>query len=227
MAIELFNSTLFSDANLQGYWRLESDCSDSGPNGYNLTEVSTPGHATGMFGNGLDCEASTPSYASLADASCANLEISGSQTWGFWFKPESIGIFHAPMDKGGAANAHGILILNTNYPYFQLTGLTTNPNVTHTTAVSAGTWYFICGVYDSANSKLKIWVNDTKVEVTASGTASDTNGVFYLGQDSGGTDCDGIIDDAFIFNRALTDAEVTARYNGTDALVSGTFLAFL
>jgi hypothetical protein len=48
--------------------------------------------------------------------------------------------------------------------------------------MQTGKWYFVVGVYDSANTKLKVWVNGIKKEATASGSASDTNGPFRIGQ---------------------------------------------
>ena len=72
------------------------------------------------------------------------------------------------------------------------------------------------GIYDSANTKLKVWLNDVKTEVTASGsTSSAGTEAFSLGRAGAyaGDYFDGIIDDAFVFNRALTDAEVLSLYN--------------
>ena len=34
---EIYTNHLYSDASLQGYWRLEDNGNDSSPNGYNLT----------------------------------------------------------------------------------------------------------------------------------------------------------------------------------------------
>ena len=119
----------------------------------------------------------------------------------------------------GLTNFKGFYFDSSDYtPRFALTGLTTTLNIKSSTGtISTGTWYFLCGVYDSANSKLKIFVNGTKTEATASGSAVLSAGEFCIGRWGAYTtlNFDGIIDDAFIFNRALTDAEVTKLYTTT------------
>ena len=85
---EINANWLLNDANLQGYWRLESDGSDESSNGYDLTN-SGASFVTGKFGNGVDLELTESDYLYIVDASCPNLEISGSQTWSAWVKAES------------------------------------------------------------------------------------------------------------------------------------------
>ena len=67
---------------------------------------------------------------------------------------------------------------------------------------------FYCRVYDSANSKLKVWVNGIKKEVTASGSSTDTDGVFYAGRNNGGSYYGGLIQNAGVLSVALTDNQV-------------------
>lgn len=217
-AVELGSTPLFSDANLQGYWKLEANGNDSGPNGYNLSGVNTPTFVTGKFGNGTDLESGSTQYFEIADASCANLEISGSQTWGAWVKPETETGLKGILCKG---NSKRLWVNNSVYT-FDLSGLTTNSAVTSSVSPVSGSWDFVVGVYDSANSKLKIFVNGTKTEVTSSGSATDTNSLFHIGnQVAHNIPYDGIVDDAFVFNRALTDSEVSNLYTGNFS--SGSF----
>jgi len=219
--MELKGTALLADANLQAYYRLEADGTDDSPNGYDLTEVNTPTYVAGKFGNGADLELSSSQYLSIAAGSEVNIDITGSQSWGCWIKPESLtqqGHIMGYCDVG-LTNFKGFYFDSSDYtPRFALTGLTTTLNIKSSTGtISTGTWYFLCGVYDSANSKLKIFVNGTKTEATASGSAVLSAGEFCIGRWGAYTtlNFDGIIDDAFIFNRALTDAEVTKLYTTT------------
>jgi hypothetical protein len=222
-AQELYATSLATDSSLQGYWRLEADGTDSSVNGYTLTGTD-PAFVAGKFGNGGDFELGSSQYLQRADADCANLEIAGSQTWGCWIKPETVvtATRLTAMSKRDTSNTGKYLrISSTQNVQFGLTGLTTNAVVTSSGTVSTGTWYFLCGIYDSINTKLKIYIDTTKTEVTASGSATDSDANFAIGAEKSGVGdaaayfFDGIIDDAFVFNRALSDAEVLALYNGT------------
>ncbi len=217
---ELNSLSLLNDANLRGYWRLESNFTDSGPSGYNLTGVNTPTDVAGKFGNGKDFEASSSQRAGIADASCPNLEISGSQTWMCWVKPEALTSYQSPMSKNdsGNTNPHRFLVSDDagGVVYFDMSGLTTNTQVNSgALTIKNGVWSHLVGVYDSAASKLRIYVNGALGgELTASGSAADSNGDFVIGGDgaTGIRYFDGIVDDAAIFNRALTHAEILSIY---------------
>ena len=215
---ELHTLPLFSDANLQGYWRLE-DATDSSDNSYDLTNNNAATFVTGKFGDGVDLESGSSQYLSIADASCANLEISGSQTWGAWIKAESLGNNAFILGKhNNGSHGKDLRLFTDNKVDITFQGLSTTIQLKSDVVLEAGKWYFVCGIYDSANSKIKIWVNGTKKEAIASGSTTDANAPFFIGatnQDTGSTPgffFDGIIDDAFVFDRALTDEEVQSIY---------------
>ena len=218
-AYELGVQALSSDGNLQGYWKLENT-SDSGPNGYTLTNVGSTSFSSAKFNNGAILDGSTK-YLTIADASCPNLEISGSQTWMCWFYPKAIGVPHQIMSKRKLSNssAYRLISLNNDNSFnFNISGLTTNTEAKSTMTPTVNTWHHIVGVYDSANSKLKIFVNGVKTEFTASGSGTDTNAPFDIGAVhlGGGDTASGFsnsnIDDVAIFNRALSDTEVLDLY---------------
>lgn len=224
MANELFYTPFINDTSLKGYWRLESDFHDSSASGYDLTGNNTPTDVTGYFGNGKQFASASSESATIASASCADLEIAGSQTWMCWYKKTS-GTDHAILGKSDSTptKLKRIYSNNLNNVSFTLTGLTTNTSVTSSNAIANGAWSFICGIYDSTNSLLKIWIDGTKTEVTASGSATATGGQFALARDGDYSNyANGIIDEVAIFNRALSDDEVTRYYNGT--LVSMGFI---
>ena len=215
---EINTNYLLNDANLQGYWRLESDGTDSSGNSYTLTTSAAPDYVAAKFGNGGDFEYSSHEYLSIANASCANLEISGSQTWSVWVKPESLVGNSNIMCKRGAGTFKRMYLDGSYRPKFDLQGLTGDDQVESDTPVVAGNWYHIVGVYNSSATTHSIFVNGVKMkEVTASGSATDTDGDFAVGKDTTYADSynfDGIIDDAAIWDRALTDAEVLGLYAG-------------
>lgn len=225
--MELYTSSLYSDANLQGYWRLENNFTDETANNNDLTNRNSTAFATAKFGSGADFESGSLQYADIAHASQTNLNGTGSKTISCWFKPESIGVNHVLVSKDNAvAEGYLLYITSGNNPRFIGRGLTTNTLVTSTETVSAGSWYHVVGVYDSSGSKLKIFVNGVKTEVTASGTTAASSVPFAIGaREKGGTQdlhADGILDDVAFFDRALTDTEVNSLY--IDGTKSGLLL---
>lgn len=222
-------TSLKADSNLKGYWRLESNYTDSSASAYTLTGNNTPTDVTGKWGNAKQFASASSQSATIASASAPNLEISGSQTWSCWYKKTS-GTDHPIMSKSDATptNLKRIYSDSSNKIVFTLTGISTN--VTSSNAIADGVWSHICGVYDTTNTKLKIWVDGVKTEVTATGTANATGGQFALGRDGDyASYANGVIDDAAIFDRALTDEEVQILYNNelfTDSVTAGSSVAY-
>lgn len=190
-------------------YHLQNSGKDSSANAYNLSATNSPVYATGKIGNGIDLEASSSQYMSVADASCPNLEISGSQTFSFWFKPESIALMNL-IGKNGATNRHQLYLssggkVNSNFSGLSIAGLE------HTTVLSAGTIYRIVFRYNGSTTA--IWINDTKESLAVTGTANDTNAPFYIGRGNSGAYGDGIFDEIRVTSSALSDDWITTEYN--------------
>ena len=209
---EIASTRFAGDANLVGYWRMESNGNDSSANGYNLTFAGSPSYVAGKFGNAIDLEVSTANqFFSIANASCANLEITGSQTWGAWVNLESLGVNNLLMAKNsGGAHIKQMYINTSNNLVFQMTGLS-DVSVTGTVALTSGVWHQVIGRYNG--SAIEVFLNGVKIGSDAStGSAGDTDGVFYIGSNAGSSGFDGLVDDAFVFDRALTDDEIYSLY---------------
>lgn len=222
--------SLSSDANLQGYWRFESNYTDSSSNGYTLTGNNSPTDVTGKFNNGKQFASASSQSASIANASCANLEITGSQTWSCWFKKTS-GTSQAILSKSnsGATVLRRLYVEATSKISFAITPI---GQVDSSNTIADGVWSHICGVYDSAASKLKIFVDGVKTEVAGSGSGTASTGDFAVAKDGSNSTpsyANGIVDDVAVFNRALTDAEVLVLYNNelvSSGVTSGSSIAY-
>lgn len=204
---------------IEGLWNLKESSGnaiDLSDNGYDLTDNNTVGSSQdGLMSRARDFELSNSEYLDIPDASCPNLEISGSQTWFAYAKLESIAPFMRVMARRNATTGKTkSLHFVSGQAAFRLEGLITNDLIVHDAISPVDKWYFICGIYDSANSKLKIWVNGIKKEVTATGSASDTNADFAIGADFSNVGdtpqyfFDGLIQNACILSVALTDNQV-------------------
>ena len=167
----------------------------------------------------LQLVSSSSQYASIADASCPNLEILGSQTWECWFKPESFPSSTGTQRLMGKvdnlfSNPHAINYDTNNTIRFELSGLSTNTNISTNTTFDTSIWNHIGAVYDGSN--LKIYVNgELENSAPASGSAVDTNNNFAIGRagEYVGQYYDGLIRNVRIWNVARTQAQIRADMN--------------
>jgi len=229
-----------TDGQIEGLWNLNEasgNAIDLSSNGYDLTETSgTIANSSDglMDGGARDFELGDTEY--FTDTA-ANTLITGDQTWFAWIKPESLpGDMRIFGHSDSTPTNHGSIRVNSsNGVSFQLVGLTTNSSVSSDVILETGKWYFVCGVYDSGATKLKIWVNGIKVEVTASGshTVSGTQSLsigrmgLYNSQYY-----DGLVNNSGVLSVALNDDQVKAlwahttyrgtkiRRNSTNGLIS-------
>lgn len=214
------------DGDIEGLWPLNEtsgNAVDLSSNAYNLTDTAAVGSSLdGLMAKARDYESGSTQYHTIADASCPNLEIAGSQTWFGFIKPESVST-NVILGKGKntVGAFHQINIDSSSKASFLLSGLSTTPNIVSDVILQVGKWYMIVGVYDSANSKIKIWVNGIKKEATATGTATDTNSSFAIGCNfNGGGDTassfyDGLLQNACVLSVALTDNQVNRLFAAT------------
>lgn len=206
---------LMLGANLQALYHLNGNVNDSSVNGYNLTNNGSTAD-TGKFGSGGRKYVSASShYDTIADASCANLEISGSQTWIAWlnFTTHSSQSYPVAKAPSGAASAHGIRSDAAGTITAVFSGLTPD-NVTSDATITDGRWHFVCVIYDSSAGLLKVWIDGVKKEVSASGSATDTNGDFSIGRLGADNSnyLNGMADEVAVYNKAWSDKEVRDYY---------------
>jgi len=202
-----------ADGDIEGLWPLNEasgNALDLSSNGYDLTDTNTVlSSDDGLMAKARDFELDTSEYFTIADGDCPNLEILGSQTWFCWVKAETVAALMNPMLKEAGGVLHRLHIEDTGFVQFFLSGLTTNAYVNSDIIIKAGKWYMLVGVYDSVEEKIKIWINGVKKEVASSGSATDTDGDFFIGTNLAHNRCfDGLIQNAGVLSVALTDDQV-------------------
>jgi hypothetical protein len=151
----------------QAVYHLNANGNDSSSNGYTATGTD-PNYTTAKFGNGGDFDLSNSEYLEVANASCPNLNMTGSQSWSAWVKtPSSFSGTPRIIAKviGSDSNARRDLYLGyidgIRYPVFMVGGFGVVSYVQSAISLSTDTWYKITGIYDSSTNELKIWVNVT------------------------------------------------------------------
>lgn len=216
-----------SDANLVSLWLFE----DSGnlgkdyKNANNLTNTGVDFSTDAMQGGGSgDFERSQSDRLSITDASQSGLDITGSHSIGCWFKPESTGMTQKLVTKyltTGNQRSYQIGPSTTNSIDVILSSAGTATDgvaVTPNDVISAGVWVHIAYVYNGTD--IRIYIDGSLASNGASNPATYSSGVFngtaefrIGGQDGSTSWADGLIDEVFVFNRALSADEIADIYN--------------
>jgi len=207
---ELYNTPLYTDANLVSYYRLEGNGSDQ-KSAHNGTPSNvTFGTSYGKFGQGGSFNGSNSSIALANSMGLSNTAL----TLTGWVKPNSFGSpTYGRLISLGNSTDNLIIDMNTGgniqANYYKGSNIMT----INTSGYSTGQWYFVAYVQNGNNQYL--YVNGTLVgsSWTTLPTASPWTSN-YIGWDGGGAYLNGSVDDAAIFSRALTATEVSELYTG-------------
>ena len=216
--------TSYLSNGLVGYWKMEeagdATRADSSGNGNTLTEstADTVAQAAGKFGYAGDFELADTEYMTAADST--SLSVTGSLTLAAWINPEtvSVGTYNI-LAKWDGSNESYRLMQNADEIRIELDA-SGNYVETSSSNLAAGTWYHVVGVFDATSATAKVFINGLEATSSTTGTipssTGDDVGVFHLGaEDSTGGATgyyDGIIDEARVYNRALSPAEVQKLY---------------
>jgi hypothetical protein len=151
-------------------------------------------------------EAPSNAQQDLATAGSIDAWVLFNQT------PQSANRIMEVVSRGDFGRDFDILAQPDNKFYFFIAN---GQNVPSTTTIQAGVWYHVAGTWDAAG--LKIYVNGVleNTNPTPNITRNPTDVKLFIGGGAlfGGRTLVGLVDEAEIFNRALTLAEVQALYN--------------
>lgn len=221
--MEIYSSFLSSDANLQGYYRLESNLKDSSTKGRTLTAVNTLTYVDYKYGKGYSQNNNKINYLKVNNT----MRITGgAMSMGCWF---------TDVGTSNDANDHGILcqadattsktrfgIKRTNgYLCFSRDGFggggTSGAiNLDWDTYVNTTKKTFLVLTYDGTN--VRAYVDAVlRGTVAASGNGNGWTGSvngFFVGMFEGWTgedttyNANGIYDEPFILNKTLSLGEI-------------------
>jgi hypothetical protein len=187
-----------------------------------LTDTNTVGtSATAISVASADLENST--HEQLECEHNANVSPSGAFTFGAWVRAESLGATAGIGGKnvpGGDLRSWNLTAVS-GVPRFSVAQSgTSSPSafVDSSITMSTATWYFVAGVFDPDNNLLTVYVNGTvnTAAVAFDSVFNNTTVIFTLGRGSSttnGTRWDGLMDEAFLYSRALTTAELDWYFN--------------
>jgi hypothetical protein len=204
---------------LVGYWPFNGgDISgnsvlDRSGQGNNGTMSGGPLKVIGKIGQALNLDGQND-MATIADH--ASLDMTSAVTVSTWFYPRDLsGGWHVIAAKGisGTNSNYGLWYTGG---YFSIT-FWNGTWINHATnqTYSAGQWYHLVGIIDSANDNVRLYVNgqldiDSQTETT---NMVANNDPLYITVNYGGAWANGVIDETRVYNRALSADEVKALYN--------------
>lgn len=227
---EIVKTSLYEDANLQAYYRMDSGAltTDSSGNSRTLTNNNTVGESSsGKFGYAADAGTSNSTkYFNIED----NLDIDGGAcSMSIWVKLNTevaSGSYYEFLMQSSANNKVYNRIYYTNsggtYSLHFIRGRIGVVDVDATvniTALGTSVWHHIVYTYDTTNIRGYLDGSSivTPTAASGNGTNASTTDRFLIGTykfgDGGAFNLNNALwDDVGIFNKALTDAEVVSLY---------------
>lgn len=218
------------DHGLVGYWAFDDNggiiARDSSGSGYNGTLVNSPIWTSGCrlnyclnFSNDPQ---SNSRYVNLGNI----LDFAGNAPYTFsaWISPTTSApptwerIFNSEQWTGSIRDGYSLIQNKTSgvictERFLNNGGTQTSVTRCSAVAASAGVWNHVAAVYDGKT--LKVYLNGiASSSISATFGLAENAGNLNIGRFSpGGGYFDGLIDDARIYNRALSDAEIKALYS--------------
>lgn len=215
------------------YWKLDEasgNRADSSANAVTLTDTNTVTSAAGIKGNAAQFTAANSEDLSAADP--AVLSNGSKVSWSFWANPNTTTVNRTAIGKWtfqtdgeyviqtGAATATDL----TMYIATSATDNGTGCRMDFASAFADNTLAHYIVIFDGTqtgdSNRLKVYKNGSALTLAVGAgavPASILNGgaTFYLGRFGGSLTryWDGLIDEAGIWNRVLTAAEISYLYN--------------
>ena len=213
-----------SITSLQGAWLMNgtagnsvADISTVNTNTLLDTNANVAGTA-GQFDNARFFDGATD-FLEITNGAQVGLNLNGLNfSLGFWHRTQNTGNNNRTfVSKAGVGGSQGYYVNRTDTNNFLRLRLDAT-NGDSATALFINTAQHVTVVYDSANAKVFHYfdgVSDASVAMTAAPT--DTTDNFRFGENAS-SQPDGWIDEAFLFTRVLTTAEI--RSLASDGLTS-------
>jgi len=212
------------NAGLVSYYRLDGTTGDviDELGLYNGTNNGATRNIAGKINKSFDFELDDADDVDLGHAT--NLEMTGDMSVSGWFKAESMtSIGHPLISNHRYSNfgwALGVYDKKPTFFGYAEPGINTM-NAIGEADLNTLTWYHLVGRINA--SHISVWVNGVEnASVATGGNYFDSStDKTYIGDTTvhGGWDnFDGLIDEIGVWNRSITDAEISDLYNSGDGM---------
>jgi hypothetical protein len=217
--------TVPPSSGLVAYYPFDGSARDASLYQNHAREHGTITYAAGLAGQAASFNG-TDAYIEAHDATWLHFGT-GSFTVAAWVKTNGAstapivdkgaptltaeGAFHALVSTGAARLAIQSVASGGDYK-----------DVRSTSRIDDGAWHHVVAIRDATNQQLKLYVDGAQAATPAADTGIgniDSARALLIGGDAGGTRFKGLIDEVYLYNRAVSAAEVSALYTscGTPA----------
>lgn len=225
------------DTDLQAYYTFEETIGDLLNHSLSVDSVGVNGEGvntglvgqtnTGIIGNAYDYTGGKTTLGTILSTFNEPLSATAKWTMILWLNPTTHAANDIVFDNQNASSSFaGMRLRFQSSGAFTLVGSTDggqsvfNSGVTSLT-FGTGSWQMLAITFDFSlgSDNLKLSINDGTKEASNTGilgTGEDPGFNLTLGEAALGNDepYDGLMDEVSIWKRVLTDAEITALYNG-------------
>ncbi|MFZ1618526.1 MAG: LamG domain-containing protein [Flavobacteriales bacterium] len=219
-----------TDTSLKGYWSFNGQ-DMSGTTAYDRSGAGNTGTLTngptqtiGKLGQGLSFDG-TDDYVDVGDMS--SIEGQSRVTFSAWIKPASLVNQYQSIFSKRVSNSDELSLItggagvgDTAGVIFVVRTAGNSHGYTSGGQLSVGKWTHVVGVFDGTqagnSTRLKIYLDGVDQSLAFVGTiptATTANSVNLTIGGSGASDFNGAIDEARIYNRVLTAAEIKSQYD--------------
>ncbi len=209
------NTTAFGDGPIAAYAFDEGSgtiTADASGNGNTGALSSVAWTVSGKHGAAMSFNGSS---GSISVAQSSSLTITGSFTLSAWVKPAALSGYQTVLIKEtSCCGSYWLQTLSNQVDSGIFDGSTFHEHVTGSANLSTNTWYHLASVFDDVNDTFKIYVNGLLVLSEAETAAMATNAQnLVFGQSHVGERWNGLVDDARIYDRALSQLEIQSDMN--------------
>ncbi|KAA9340723.1 LamG-like jellyroll fold domain-containing protein [Adhaeribacter soli] len=207
---------------LAGNWRMEetsgTTLTDASSFGNNGVTTGSPGRVTGVSGLALSLNGSSQ-YATVPNSS--SLNPTTAITLAAWIRPSKTGTSQVVLKKGITSESDGYeLSLSSDAKIFfrinqDSNGDTYRLNSSTTHPTSGTTWMHIAATYDGTTARLYINGVEHKTKTYSTTIKSSTAALGIGAQSNGSNRFQGALDEAKVYNVALSPEEIRALATAT------------
>lgn len=205
--------------NLMAHWGFEQAAggpsTDGSGNGNTGTHVGNPavGAASSFPGSTQSLTFSQAGTTRVDVADSPSLSLTGSLTLAAWVNVTDAANQHGIIEKHDGGGGF-FLRLNANeyvgFTLFGAGGVETGAIGTSPRVIPLGQWVHVAATYNTVGNAMIMYVNGNPDPTTgtASGPPVDGTATLRLGRDYGANGLNGMMDEARIYNRALSKEEI-------------------